>query len=323
MRNRGSIPTVFLDADTMKPEDLDLSLLECSTSSLRLYATTSREQLIDHTKDAVCVITNKVHLGREFFEARPTVRLICIIATGTNNVDLEAAQAHDVSVVNCRGYSTQSVAQHTLMLILMMLRSSQSYQRQIQGGDWSHSKLFCLLNDSIRETTGLTLGIIGFGDIGRAVQALAQAFDFRVVISERVGCTPRSGRVRFEEVIEQADILTLHCPLTSETRQMIDAQRLTKMKRGALLVNTARGDLIDEQALADALFSGRLGGAALDVLSEEPPSEEHPLIALNPPNLILTPHIAWASHQARQQAVDQTVENIIAWRSGNSVRIIV
>lgn len=323
MTSPGALPTVFLDAKTMGLEQLDLSALECSARPLRIYATTSEDQLMTHTEEAVCVITNKVHLGREFFEARPKVRLVCIIATGTNNVDLLAAKENGVKVVNCRGYSTQSVAQHTLMLILMLLRSNQSYQSQVKKGNWNQSETFCLLNDPIRETTQLTLGIVGYGNIGRAVEALAQAFGMRVLVSERIGNIPRAGRLALEDVIEQADIVTLHCPLTNHTRHLINADRLDRMKHGALLINTARGELIDEESLVGALRSGKVGGAALDVLTQEPPPDSNPLFALNPPNLILTPHNAWASHQARQRAVDQTAENIASWKKGGSVRTVV
>lgn len=320
---REPLPTVFLDAQTIRPDELDLQALSENVQPLKLYPTTSPDQLLDHTDGAVCLITNKVTLSAEFFAARPAVRLVCVMATGTNNVDLAAARAQGVQVVNCRGYSTASVAQHTLMLILMLLRSAPSYQKQVQAGEWNRSPVFCLLNEPIRETAGLSLGIVGYGEIGRAVHTLAEAFGMRVLVSERVGRKPRAGRLAFTQVIEQADILTLHCPLTEQTRSLINAERLAAMKSSALLINTARGELVDEHALAEALRSGRLAGAALDVLSEEPPSAAHPLLAEKRPNLILTPHNAWASRQARQEAVNQTLENILAWCGGKAVRRVV
>lgn len=314
---------VFLDADTIKPEELNMSLLEQTVTSLRLYGTTSSEQLMAHTKGAQCVITNKVKLDKRFFEERPEVRLVCIVATGTNNVDLKAAVENGVSVVNCRGYSTASVAQHTLMLILMLLRSVPSYQRQVRQGGWSGSELFCLLNAPIRETEGLTLGIVGYGDIGREVHRLADAFGMKTLVSERVGDELRPGRVAFETVVQQSDVLTLHCPLTERTRGLMEEQTFSNMKPGALLINTARGELVDESALLAVLRSGHLGGAALDVLSEEPPSVRHPLLAPELSNLILTPHNAWASFRARQRAIEQTSENIQGWLDGKSVRRVV
>lgn len=317
------LATVFLDADTINPEELDLGCLEQKAAPLRLYGSTSHDQLLARTEGAQCVITNKVKLDRLFFERQPQVRLVCIIATGTNNVDLEAAKAHGVAVVNCRGYSTDSVAQHSLLLMLMLLRSSHSYQRQMDQGRWSQSELFCLLNAPIQETAGLTLGIVGYGEIGQKVHQLADAFGMKVLVSERIGCVPRPERSPFSEVVEQSDIITLHCPLTDQTQGLMGSEVLSTMKPGAFLINTARGGLIDELALAKSLSSGQLGGAALDVLSEEPPSPHHPLLAPALPNLILTPHNAWASRRARQRAVEQTAENIGGWLAGRSLRRVV
>lgn len=314
---------VFLDADTIKPEELDLSLLEQTVASLRLYSTTSSEQLMAHTEGAQCVITNKVKLDRRFFEERSDVRLVCIVATGTNNVDLEAARENGVAVANCRGYSTASVAQHTLMLILMLLRSAPSYQRQVRQGGWSESELFCLLNAPIRETEGLTLGIVGYGDIGQEVHRLAEVFGMKTLVSERIEAELRPGRMAFEQVVQQSDVLTLHCPLTERTRGLMGEKTFSNMKPGALLINTARGELIDESALLAVLRSGHLGGAALDVLSEEPPPARHPLLAPELPNLIVTPHNAWASFRARQRAIEQTGENIQGWLDGKSIRRVV
>ncbi len=314
---------VFLDADTIQPEELDLSLLEQTVASLRLYGTTSSEQLMAHTEGAQCVITNKVKLDRFFFEERPDVRLVCIVATGTNNVDLEAARENGVAVANCRGYSTASVAQHTLMLILMLLRSAPSYQRQVRQGGWSESELFCLLNAPIRETEGLTLGIVGYGDIGQEVHRLAEVFGMKTLVSERIEAELRPGRMAFEQVVQQSDVLTLHCPLTERTRGLMGEKTFSNMKPGALLINTARGELIDESALLAVLRSGHLGGAALDVLSEEPPPARYPLLAPELPNLIVTPHNAWASFRARQRAIEQTGENIQGWLDGKSIRRVV
>ena len=318
-----NLTTVFLDADTVRPDELDMSELENAVTSLKLYGKTSGDQLMGRTEGVECVITNKVKLDQRFFECRPQVRLVCIVATGTNNVDLAAAETHGVAVFNCRGYGTGSVAQHTLMLILTLLRSGSSYHRQVQQGDWSRSEMFCLLNDAIRETEGLTLGIVGYGDIGREVQRLGEAFGMRTIISERIGSEPREGRIAFEQVVAQSDILTLHCPLTEQTRSLMNADRLAAMKQDALLINTARGELIDEAALVKALSDGLLGGAALDVLSQEPPPHDHPLLVAELPNLFITPHTAWASRRARQEAVRQTAGNIHAWLGEQTLRRVV
>lgn len=315
--------TLFLDLATLDRGDLALSGLERVAAPLHRYPQTTAPDLSGRKPDAWCAITNKVYLGREFFEARPAMRLVCIAATGTNNVDLEAAADHDVAVVNCRGYCTDSLAQHTLMLMLALLRSLPQYRADVAAGDWSRSSMFCLLDHPVREIDSLRLGIVGYGEIGQAVHRLAEAICMDVAISERPGVPAREGRVPFDEILETCDVISLHCPLTPETDNMIDAAALQRMRNDALLINTARGGLVDEQALVIALKEGWIAGAALDVLSTEPPPSDHPLLEAKLNNLIVTPHCAWTSRQARQRVIDQTAENIAAWREGRELRRVV
>lgn len=315
--------TLFLDLTTLDRGDLVLGGLERVAAPLHRFPLTSVAELAARKTDAWCAITNKVYLGREFFEARPALRLVCIAATGTNNVDLEAAADHGIAVVNCRGYCTDSLAQHALMLMLALLRSLPQYRADVAAGAWSRSPMFCLLDHPVREIDGLRLGIVGYGEIGQAVHRLAAAIGMDVAISERPGARPREGRVSFDEILEACDAISLHCPLTPETDNLIDAAALQRMRNDAFLINTARGGLVDEQALVTALKEGWIAGAALDVLSTEPPPSDHPLLKAQLNNLIVTPHCAWTSRQARQSVIDQTTENIAAWLEGRQLRRVV
>ena len=301
---------VFLDAATIDCGDVDFTRLRKAAKLLHVYPHTTAQELPERHLDAWCVITNKVKLEREFFQARPNLRLVCVTATGVNNVDLDAAKEHGVTVANCKGYSTETVAQHTFMLMLALVRSLPQYQHAIAQGEWCRSPMFCLLDYPLRELQGMKLGIVGYGDIGQRVAEIARFFGMEILIAERPESDPRPGRLPFTEVLARSDILTLHCPLTSDNAELINAKTIALMQRGAFLINTARGGLIDEGALVEALREKKLAGAALDVLSAEPPPADHPLVQAKVPNLILTPHCAWASAEARQTAIDQTVENI-------------
>lgn len=314
---------MLLDLATLDRNDLVLDGLERVAAPLHCFEQTAVAELPERKPDAWCVVTNKVYLGRDFFEVRPALRLVCVAATGTNNVDLDAAAEHGVAVVNCRDYCTESLAQHVLMLILALLRSLPQYRDDVAAGAWSRSPMFCLLDHPVRETGGLRLGIVGYGAIGREVGRLVQAFGMEVVVSERPGHPAREGRVPFDEVLRTCDAVSLHCPLTSETHHMIDAAALGCMRKDALLINTARGALVDEAALAAALREGRIAGAAVDVVSAEPPPAGQPLLEAGLNNLIITPHCAWASREARQQVIDQTAENISAWVNGQRLRRVV
>ena len=252
----------------------------------------------------------------------PHLRLICIAATGTNHVDLDAARRRGIAVCNVPGYATASVVQHVFALILALSTRLPDYQQALRAGRWQQSSQFCLLDYPIREIGGKTLGIIGYGELGQAVARVAEAFGMKVKVAqyrEGQSRTPFiTGQIRLplQELLPQVDILSLHCPLTPQTRGLIGPAELALMRPDALLINTARGGIVDEAALAAALCEGKLGGAGVDVLTQEPPAQGNPLLAANIPRLILTPHIAWASRESRQRLVDEVAANIRAFLQG-------
>lgn len=307
---------LFLDASTIDLGDIDLSGLQSVAPQLEVFATTTTDELPHRDKSAWCVITNKVVLNSGFFRTRPALKLVCVTATGTNNVDLEAAREQGVAVYNCQGYGTDAVAQHTLMLILALSRNLPAYQRDVAAGHWARSNIFCLLDHPIRDLTGLKLGVLGYGEIGQRIASLAGAFGMELLVSERPGLsTIRPGRLAFEQVLSESDVLSLNCPLTAETAELINARTLKQMKPDAILVNTARGGLVHEQALVEALQNNTIAGAAVDVASREPLPANHPFMTPGI-NLIVTPHCAWGSQTARQNTIAQTADNIRAWRLG-------
>jgi len=313
---------VFLDRDTVDRSDLDLAALLGVLPDWRLHTYTRPEQLAERLVEATVAVSNKVRLDAAVFAAAPQLRLVCVAATGTNNVDLDAAQRHGVTVCNVRGYATPSVVQHVYALILALTTRLPEYQRDVASGRWQASPYFCLLDHPIRELAGRTLGIVGYGELGRAVAQVAAAFGMSVLIAQRAGGAAQDGRFALTELLPQVDVLSLHCPLTPQTRGLIGAQELALMKPDALLINTARGGLVDEAALAEALRSGKLGGAGIDVLSEEPPHHDNPLLSSRIPNLIVTPHIAWASREARQRVIDAIAANIRAFLAGTPVNVV-
>ena len=300
---------VFLDHASLDLGDLDLSALRQVFSDLQLHAQTAPEQVIERLQGAQVVISNKVPLDAATLATCPELRLILIAATGSNNVDLVAARAQGIAVCNCQGYGTPAVAQHTLMLLLALATRLPDYQQAVAAGRWQQASQFCLLDFPIMELHGKTLGLLGHGELGSAVGRLAEAFGMRVLLGQLPGRPARSDRLPLDQLLPQVDALSLHCPLNEHTRDLIGADQLLAMKASALLVNTARGGLVNEQALADALRRGHLGGAALDVLSSEPPRADNPLLAGDIPRLIITPHCAWGSREARQRIVGQLAEN--------------
>ncbi|MBX8497577.1 2-hydroxyacid dehydrogenase [Pseudomonas cichorii] len=313
---------VFLDHTSLDLGDLDLGALRESFGELVLHDSTSPDQVIDRLKGAQVAISNKIVLDANTFAACPDLKLVLVTATGTNNVDLAAAREHGVTVCNCQGYGTPSVAQHTLLLLLALATRLPDYQKAVQQGLWQKSSQFCLLDFPIVELEGKTLGLLGHGELGGAVARLAEAFGMRVLLGQIPGRPARPDRLPLEELLPQIDALTLHCPLNEHTRNMIGARELQLLKPQALVVNTARGGLIDEQALADALRSGHLGGAASDVLSVEPPVAGNPLLADDIPRLIITPHSAWGAREARQRIVSQLIENAQAFFAGAPKRVV-
>jgi glycerate dehydrogenase len=304
---------IFLDRSTLKA-NLRPPAFE---HEWRDYAETRPADVVEKLRDATIAITNKVPLREAQLSRLPDLRLIAVAATGLDIVDLDYCRQRGIAVANVRDYARHSVPEHALMLVLALRRSLIGYREEIQGGAWQSSSQFCLLDQEIEELHGATLGIIGYGVLGQAVEKLGLAFGMRVLISEHKDAPfVRPGRTGFEELLSVSDIVSLHCPLTEATRNMIGAVELRKMKRNALLINTARGGLVDERALAKALHSRLIAGAGFDVLSQEPPRDGNPLLDLNLPNFILTPHVAWASTSAMQTLADQLVDNIEAFVRG-------
>ncbi|KGK42710.1 glycerate dehydrogenase [Nitrincola sp. A-D6] len=311
---------VFLDSLSL--DDLDLTPLEAGLSELVVYPGTLPEQVAKRIQGFDIVITNKVLLSAEVIQATPGLKLICVVATGVNNVDIEAATAAGIPVYNCQGYGTGSVAQHVLMLMLVMHTRFVDYKAAVEQGRWNQSSQFCLLDYPILELRGRTLGIVGYGVLGAEVKRLAEAFGMNVLIAARPGSEAKAGRVPLAELLPKIDVLSLHCPLTEETRDLIDAEALALMPQGSYLVNAARGGIVNESALADVLCSGHLAGAATDVLTQEPPKEGNLLFDTDIPNLLITPHCAWGSRQARETIIRQTCENIQDWLvDGNQRRV--
>ncbi|GLZ86649.1 glycerate dehydrogenase [Metapseudomonas resinovorans] len=313
---------VFLDHASLDLGDLDLNPLRRTFGELHLHGQTAPEDVTERLRGAQVAISNKVRIDAAAMAANPDLKLILVAATGTNNIDLDAARAHGITVCNCQAYGTPSVAQHTLALLLALTTSLPDYQAAVRAGRWQQSSQFCLLDFPIFELEGKTLGLLGHGELGGAVARLAEAFGMRVLLGQLPGRPPRADRLPLHELLPQVDALTLHCPLNEQTRDMIGAAELALMKPGALLVNTARGGLVNEEALAAALRSGHLGGAATDVLTQEPPRDGNPLLAADIPRLIVTPHSAWGSREARQRIVQQLAENGAAWLKESPVRVV-
>lgn len=311
---------VFLDSLSL--DDLDLTPLETGLSEMVVYPGSLPEQVAKRIQGFDIVITNKALLPAEVIQSADRLKLICVVATGVNNVDIDAASSAGIAVYNCQGYGTGSVAQHVLMLMLVMHTRFVDYKAAVDLGRWNQSSQFCLLDYPILELCGRTLGIIGYGELGAKVKRLAEAFGMTVLIAARPGTqvTTGPGRLPLSDLLPQIDVLSLHCPLTEATRDLIDADALALMPSGSYLVNAARGGIVNEAALADALRSGHLAGAASDVLTEEPPQNGNLLLDADIPNLLITPHCAWGSRQARETIIRQTFENIQAWLQGDNQR---
>jgi glycerate dehydrogenase len=307
---------VFLDFATVSAGDLDTARLDAALPGLRYFDHTTPAELAARVADAEAILANKSRLDAAALGAATGLRLVCLAATGTDNVDLDAARARGVAVCNIRGYCTASVAQHVFALILALTQRLGDYHAEVRAGRWGAGARFCLLDFPIRELAGKSLGIVGYGELGRAVARLGAAFGMQVLVAARRGEAATAGRTSFDDVLARADVLSLHCPLTPQTRNLIGAPELARMRPDALLVNTARGGLVDAAALAAALRAGRLGGAGIDVLAQEPPVDGDPLLAEDIPNLIVTPHVAWAAREARQRALDEMALNVDAFRGG-------
>jgi glycerate dehydrogenase len=305
----------FIDYDTVSTGDLDTSGLAAAVDQLCLFQL-DETKIAERIHDADVVLLNKLALTRELLYGAPALKLIALAATGTNNVDLVAARERGIAVCNLRAYCTASVVQHVWGLILSLTQHMTEYSRLSCDGSWVKDEAGTVLSHPIRELNGRIFGVIGWGELGRAAARVAESFGMRVVIANRRGEQPRAERLELDQLLAMADIVSLHCPLNDSTRGMIDARALALMKADALLINTARGALIDGDALAAALMAGRLGGAGVDVLPEEPPVNGDPLLDPAIPNLLVTPHIAWSAREARQRCLDEMAANIQDFRGG-------
>ncbi|OOR89384.1 hydroxyacid dehydrogenase [Moraxella caviae] len=302
---------VFLDAGTFSPQ-IDLSLPSCISAYERFDSTDTDAQILARCHDADIIITNKVLLGKDIIAQLPKLKLVQISATGINNVDLQACQAHGVSVQNVAGYSVKSVPEHTFMLMLNALRAGNYYHRTATDGSWQADGRFCLLNEPIFDLAGRTLGIIGAGNIGKRVGEIARAFGMAVLYAEHQGKAPRSPEyTAFDDVLAKADVISLHCPLTDSTANLINAQTIAKMQKQPLIINVARGGVVDSQAVVDALHAGQILGYASDVFAHEPFADDEPLLAVkNHPRVFFTPHNAWGSLGAQQKLWKILCDNV-------------
>ena len=313
---------VVLDGYTLNPGDLSWDELK-ELGELTVYERTTADKTVERAREAQAVFTNKVVLDKEIIASLPELIYIGVLATGYNVVDLQAAAGKGIVVTNIPAYSTNSVAQMVFAHLLELTMNVGRHSALVHEGAWVNSKDFCFWEQPLVELKGLTMGIIGFGRIGRAVGNLAQAFGMKVIAHNR--SQPSSipdwvEMVGLDDIFTRSDVVTLHCPLTHENEKMINAERLSQMKNSAFLINTARGGLVDEQALAEALNSGKIAGAGLDVLSSEPPLEDNPLLKAK--NCFITPHIAWATKAARKRLMDIAVDNLKHFINGKPLNVV-
>ena len=289
------------------------------------YDLTSPEQVIKRLTDADIVISNKVVLDQAVLSLLPNLKMIAVAATGFNNVDINYCTEHNVAVANVRGYATRSVPEHVIAMLFALRRNLFGYHQDIAAGEWQRNKQFCFFTHPIGDVAGSTLGVVGSGALGQAMAQLARALGMNVVFAERKGVTKcREGYVSFAEMLEQADAITLHCPLNDETQNLIGAVELKQMKPTSILINTGRGGLVDEQALVDGLIQGEIAAAGFDVFSQEPADKTNPLIAnMHLPNLLLTPHVAWGSDSSIQRLVNILIDNINAFERGERLNRLV
>jgi glycerate dehydrogenase len=313
--NAHPLKTVFLDYDTVSNGDLDTSTLHEAAGDLILYES-NESKVAERIRDADVALLNKLELTRELLLGASRLKLVALAATGTNNVDLVAARERGIAVCNVRAYCTASVVQQVWGLILSLTQHVDEFSRLSKDGSWVKDEAGTVLRYPIRELQGRVFGVVGWGELGRGAACVAETFGMRVAIANRPGEPPQPGRLQLDELLSMADIISLHCPLTDATRGLIGARELALMKPDALLINTARGALIDSAALAAALKAGRLGGAGIDVLPQEPPMNGDPLLDSQIPNLLVTPHIAWAAREARQRCIDEMAANIRDFRDG-------
>lgn len=320
---RKLVTCVFLDLDSIDCGDLDFtSIRQCTR--LSTFPSTANDEVIERLVDAEIAIVNKVKLDASHFCQLPRLKLVCVIATGVNNIDLHGAEVAGIKICNVPDYGASAVSQHVMMLILALSTRFLDYQSDIRKGAWQAQDQFCLLSHPILELKGKTLGIIGYGHIAKALEKLANGFGMKVIIGESLQAEHKNtdGRVPLQQLYRDADVISLHCPLTEKTRNLISSEQLQAMKPSALLINAARGGIVNEADLLRALKEGWIAGAALDSLETEPPATDNPLLNSGLSQLIITPHNAWGTREARQRLVEGVAGNIAAFLSGSPENLV-
>lgn len=311
---------VFLDRDTVG-YDVNTDIIKNEGKVIE-YNITSKSQVNERIADAEIIITNKVVIGKDEMVAAPNLKLICLAATGYNNIDVAEAVKRGIIVANVKSYSTEAVAQSTFAMILTLMNSVREYDKSAKNGEWSSSPIFTLLKYPVVDLFGKKIGIIGYGTIGKRVADIARAFGMEVIAAKRKNAEyTENFRRDFDDVMKESDIITIHTPLSESTKDMIGEKEFSLMKKEAIIINTARGGIINEEALYNALKNKQIKGAGLDVMAVEPPSANHPLLSLD--NVVIMPHVAWASTESRQRLVDGIAENIRKFRSGKGLEIMV
>lgn len=319
-----SMKSVFLDYSTMGTGDLDLSSLNGLLPDLQVFDKTTPEERVARVRDAEVIFCNKTKLDAATLQSATSLKFIGLTATGTDNVDLEFARNNDIAVCNLKSYCTQSVVEHVFATMLNLAHNIRSFDKLVRAGEWAKSDNFCKLDFPVRQLSAMTLGIIGYGELGQGVEKMARQIGMKVMIARRRNAAGENDdRHDFTKTLRNADVISLHCPLTDDTRNLINSETLKLMKPGAILINTARGGLVDSSALAKALGDGTIAAAAIDVLPEEPPVNGDPLIDYQGDNLIITPHIAWATREARQAAIDGIAANYSAFSAGEKLNRVV
>ena len=313
------IKLTILDGHAVNPGDLPWTFLE-GLVDFKVYERTSPEQVIERIGNSDAIFLNKIQITKEIFEACPNLKYIGVLATGYNVIDIKAAKEHGVVVTNIPAYSTDSVAQHVFSFILYFTNQVAQHSESVMNGDWVKCRDFCFWNGSLSELAGKTLGIFGYGNIGRKVSEIAKAFGMKVICCTRTQKPDMPESVSFEELLKRSDFLTLHAPLTEQTKNIINKETLSLMKPEAYLINTARGGFVVEQDLADCLNEGRIAGYAADVLIQEPMAENCPLLKAK--NCVITPHIAWAPRETRKRLQGIAEENLKAWISGKPINVV-
>ena len=314
MNNSKHLNAVILDEESFNPGDLDLSKLIALLDNWERYPSTKPEQREKRLAGKQIAIANKVVFDVPLLKNLPELKVILLTATGMDNIDRDYCQQHGIATYNVTDYCTATVSQHVFALILALKTQLIPYQTMTKNGDWSRSGQFSSLAYPISELAGKTLGLVGYGNLAKGVETLAKAFGMKILIAQRAGSSEASdGRLLLHDLLPQVDVLSIHCPLMPETKNLISTKEFELMKSSAVIINTARGAVIDKFALAKALKDQEISGAGIDVLDQEPPPLDHPLLDEKVPNLILTPHIAWAAVEARQRVIDKVAENLGHW----------